>query len=724
MRHESISGQPLRFLSVCSGIEAASVAWEPLGWEAVAFGEIDKAASRLLAYHYPDVPNLGDFTKIRPETLGRVDILCGGTPCQAFSVAGARRGLDDERGNLSLEFVRLAHELADGNELRNAIWENVPGVLTMADNAFGCFLAGLVGADSPFVPTERKPIDGKSNRWWRWAAKERVHAPRWPKRGMVSGPKGRAAWGVKDAQYFGLAQRRERVLVVADFGTGADPATVLFERVGVPWNPPARGEAREGVAGTTEDGVGGRSWPADVAPTLNAAFGDKQGLEDQHALSGAGLFVPHAIGVTGEISHTLKAEGADASEDGTGRGTPIVAFDTTTMVAQQVVGTLSCNTGPNGHDAGNFASNQGVDAGYVIPVAQTVAIRGREGGATAELGGEIATALRASQGGGDKPHVLTSAVRRLTPKECERLQGFPDNFTRIPVKWYATKKVTKNRPDDMWEPDPNGGWWLMQADGPRYKQLGNSWAVPKFRWLGFRIMNLMPQNTVSAPAPISGAKIVENNEKILSTKHNKPFTFTPTRKEADMFRIEITAGSPTELVEAIRALAPLAGIIPEPITIDADPAPAPQAVEPAPVATEVKTRKPRAKKEEAASVASSVESAEKPGVAQLDIEQAIADKSVEPVEVGDEQDPAGRIAAAVETAAGEPFTMTRAELKDWLIRGYLVDCIPSQNDRPAAFKALCEENGFKNFTETPDDKLPALKALADQKIKQFKDGGK
>jgi hypothetical protein len=205
-----------------------------------------------------------------------------------------------------------------------------------------------------------------------------------------------------------------------------------------------------------------------------------------------------------------------------------------------------------------------------------------------------------------------------------------------------------------------------------------------------------------------------------------------------MIRIEITAGSPLELAEAIRALSPL-------MTADTTAASEPDttpAKEPLPEsdttpakepllepAEPPKQRRTRAKKEnymataaETASAASGVESVEKPDT-QLDIEDAI-EKSAEPAEVGDEQDPAGRIAAANETAAGAPFTMTREEFKDWLIRVYLVDCIPSQNDRPAAFKALCEENGFKNFTETPDDKLPALKALADQKIKQLKNGGK
>lgn len=197
-----------------------------------------------------------------------------------------------------------------------------------------------------------------------------------------------------------------------------------------------------------------------------------------------------------------------------------------------------------------------------------------------------------------------------------------------------------------------------------------------------------------------------------------------------MFRIEITAGSPLELADAIRALSPIAfptDTAPAPLTIDADPEPA-KPTEQVTATAEVKTSKPRAEKEdttsntETASAAPSVESVEKSDGVQLDIEEAIAEKSAE--QAGEQTAAPEPKATAGDAASEKPFAMSREELKDWLIRSYLVECVPSQNDRPAAFKALCEENGFKNFTETPDDKLPALKALADAKIKQFKDGGK
>jgi len=447
----------------------------------------------VLAHHYPDVPNLGDMTEMDVGPLGDIDVLVGGTPCQAFSVAGLRQSLNDARGNLTLSYVRLIHELVEHHNLRNAVWENVPGVLSTKDNAFGCFLGAIVGSDDPLPPPGGK---------------------RWPNSGMVSGPKGRAAWTIKDAQYFGLAQRRRRVFVVSDFGNGADPAAVLFEREGVRGNPAPRREAWKDVAptisartkgggglGTDFDLDGGLIQTAstgDVSHCLNAGGMGRIDYETEtmiatHAIQagaprenptsgpdGVGVQADmaytlearaevQAVSVTGEISHTLKAEGFDASEDGTGRGNPIIA--------------------------------------------QTVALRGREGGATAEIGGEVATALRASGGGGDKAHVLTfaqdhaagikqseisgtltkegpsgsaggngaevlmltSAVRRLTPVECERLQGFPDNYTNIP-----------------WRGKPTS------PDGPRYKALGNSMAVPVMRWIGERIDRFMPR--AEAPA--------------------------------------------------------------------------------------------------------------------------------------------------------------------------------------------------------------------------------
>ncbi|OWF79024.1 hypothetical protein B4900_11410 [Yersinia rohdei] len=209
----------MRYGSVCSGIEAASLAWEPLGWSAAWFSEIEPFPSAVLAHRWPTVTNLGDMTKIaelvRAGSVEAPDILVGGTPCQAFSVAGLRNGLADARGQLTLSYVELADAIDDARRERGEkesiiVWENVPGVLSSKDNAFGCFLAALAGEDEPLVPSGKK----------------------WTNAGYVSGPKRAIAWIIKDAQYFGVAQQRRRVLLIASGPWGMNDAEflVLFTR--------------------------------------------------------------------------------------------------------------------------------------------------------------------------------------------------------------------------------------------------------------------------------------------------------------------------------------------------------------------------------------------------------------------------------------------------------------------------------------------------------------
>jgi len=377
----------LVYASVCSGIEAATVAWEPLGWRPAFFAEIEPFPSAVLAHHYPALPNLGDMTTIDGRAWrGKIDVLVGGTPCQAFSVAGRRRSLDDARGNLALTFV----DLADAIDPAWILWENVPGVLSTRDNAFGCLLGGLAGEDGPLLPPGGK----------------------WADAGCVLGPARTVAWRVLDAQYFGLAQRRRRVFVIADAGGRADPAQVLLERDGLRRDSPPSRQSRQDTAGPAACrafGGNNTSGPIDVATALNACA----------SASGRMDFETETF-----VTHSLRGEGFDASEDGTGRGTPLVpvAFD--------------CK------------ASTPVAAEAIAPTLRAMNAIGRD-----NAGGQLAV-----------HHHL--GVRRLTPRECERLQGFPDDYTRIP--W-------RGRPADRC------------PDGPRYRALGNSMAVPVMHWIGSRI---------------------------------------------------------------------------------------------------------------------------------------------------------------------------------------------------------------------------------------------
>ena len=388
----------MRYGSVCSGIEAATQAWHPLGWSPAFFSEIEKFPSAVLAHHYGSnmpgeamssngIPNLGDMTKFEEWPDHAIDLLVGGTPCQSFSVAGLRKGLDDPRGNLMLTFGAIAQRYRPSW----VVWENVPGVLSDDGGRGFASLLGLLSGRRVEVPH-----DG------------------WRNAGVVPGYQGAygLAWRVLDAQYirvdgFGRAvpQRRRRVFVVGYLGDWRRAAAVLLEREGMCGDSPPRREAGKNVAPTissrptgggglgTDFDLDGGLISNDVAPTLNAAFGDKQGLENQHIDGGCGMFVAHAIA----IQERAVSENVEAGPQGAGYSDEGAAY---TLEARHHV--------------------QAVQSGW--------------------------------------------AVRRLTPTECERLQGFPDGFTNIP--WRGKDEA---------------------PDGPRYKALGNSMACNVMRWIGVRI---------------------------------------------------------------------------------------------------------------------------------------------------------------------------------------------------------------------------------------------
>ena len=258
----------MRFGSVCSGIEAASVAFAPLGWKAAWFSEIEPFPCEVLKHHYPDVPNYGDMTMLPQRILdGEIEapeMLCGGTPCQAFSVAGQRKSLDDERGNLSLTFCEIANAIdtvrtLHGQQPAIIFWENVPGVLSTRDNALGCFLAELVGSNLPLTTG----ADGN----------------KWPSAGLVVGPKRQAAWRTLDAQHFGVPQRRRRVFVVASARNDFDPSKVLFESPCVSGNSESSSEARQGTPKGSEECVRGASQGIEDSVFPKRTWGEyRQGL--------------------------------------------------------------------------------------------------------------------------------------------------------------------------------------------------------------------------------------------------------------------------------------------------------------------------------------------------------------------------------------------------------------------------------------------------------------
>lgn len=315
-----------RFGSMCSGIEAASKAWHQLGWETAFVSEIEKFPNAVLGHRLQGVPNLGnmtapDFIK-RAKACGPIDLLVAGTPCQSFSVAGLRKGLTDSRGNLTLRYIEIAHALKP----KYLVWENVPGVLSDKTNAFGCLLAGLTGADAPLVSDDR---GGK-----------------WASAGIATGEKYSVAWRVLDAQHFGVPQRRRRVFLVGYLGDWRGAAKVLFEREGLRGNFAPGVEEREDAPSS----VGGRSearshWDDSRAPhpTLNQSARGSGGVgaSNQEIFSQRGAYlvpgsekVAKALKARGGLSHdashetyvthTLRGEGFDASEDGTGRGVPLV----------------------------------------------------------------------------------------------------------------------------------------------------------------------------------------------------------------------------------------------------------------------------------------------------------------------------------------------------------------------------------------------------------------
>jgi len=361
----------VRYATVCSGIEAPSVAWSGLGWQPEFFSEIEAFPSAVLSAHYPEVPNRGDMKRFKEWPDGSVDLVCAGTPCQSFSVAGLRGGLADPRGNLTLVYLGLLERLRP----RWMVWENVPGVLSDRSGAFGAFLGGLAELGYGF------------------------------------------AYRVLDARYFGVPQRRRRVFVVGYLGDWRRAAAVLFERASLCGDPAPREEAGQDVAGS----LGGSSQSGGFRTT---------------DLDNHGAFIPM-------ISHAL------SNRDGKGPCSNLAQATMVAVLADPVLANQANTYTREGKN--NFRL-----AGVAFAENQRAEVITSDTAGALKVGGG-----KPGQGYPAVQHA--AAVRRLTPRECERLQGFPDDYTLIPYR---------------------GG---LAKDGPRYKALGNSMAVPVLRWIGDRI---------------------------------------------------------------------------------------------------------------------------------------------------------------------------------------------------------------------------------------------
>ncbi|MBP3996714.1 DNA cytosine methyltransferase [Pseudomonas koreensis] len=545
---------PITYGSICSGIEAATLAWHPLGMRATWFAEIEAFPSAVLSHHYPNTPNLGDMTKLGAQVLaGKIaapDVLVGGTPCQAFSVAGMREGLTDPRGALTIKYVELADAVdyvraGQRNPACVIVWENVPGVLSDKGNAFGCFLGALAGEDCELQPSGKK----------------------WPDAGCVYGPKRTIAWRILDAQYFGLAQRRRRVFVVASARDDFDPTEVLFEREGLRRDTaPRRGEGQD-VTGSAPFGPALQCGCGEVFAEHLGPYGCVNCEGDEgpavSMFGGIPAFGGHSLEGSVERSATLTAKdsrldmesetffvqpGTDVA--GTLRSTDGGVDVDHGMARHLVAATLTANYGRNGGipagkdsvpinlvagtlnangKAAGSATQQDAESGLLVvhgtqdpdvryEQAHTLgrnnggenavlaiqnATRGKDqnGLGIAEPGDPMYTLDQGSQHavfaiqagalrtnplsgpdgvGVQEDHAYTlearaevqavqagPAVRRLIPRECERLQGMPDDYTLIPWRGKPASEC---------------------PDGPRYKAIGNSKAVPCVRWIGRRIL--------------------------------------------------------------------------------------------------------------------------------------------------------------------------------------------------------------------------------------------
>ena len=506
----------MKYATVCSGIEAPTVAWHGLGLNPEWFSEIEPFPCKLLKHHYPNVPNLGDMTKLNEHETYRnttIDLFCGGTPCQSFSIAGLRGGLDDERGNLALEYCRILI----AKRPRWFVWENVPGVFSSnGGKDFACILSAFTGTE--------------------------VNAAGIGNAGIIQGELYSVAWRVLDAQYFGVPQRRRRVFVIGYTGNNwRAPYAVLFEPESLRRDFTPRREKGQNTTGTVEGdinctehgisntitsslGKGGISGK-EMLGCVTVSFGldeDKNGwvensgtLQSHKSGGKEHAVVYDAVAFGHQNSHTQSMGVNNITPTLDKSKTPAVVYDTTQITSPQN------GSNPTPELCHPLCKGQHVPLVTLNPVCFQQNTRDEVRFVNGD--GELAGALMAEPGMKQQNYVLyntlsdetadtitkranqttgfigevcttNSVARRLTPLECERLQGFPDNYTNIPgaTGWrkaqpYETEQYCIEN-NLKYKVTKAGKIRVQDADGPRYAATGNSMAVPVMRWIGERIV--------------------------------------------------------------------------------------------------------------------------------------------------------------------------------------------------------------------------------------------
>lgn len=418
----------MRYLSLFSGIEAASAAWHPLGWECVGVAEIEPFPCKLLAQRYPGVPNLGDITKITEADimmLGQIDLIVFGSPCQDLSVAGKRKGLNGQRSGLFHDAMRIIGWAREWCDCRFALWENVPGAFTSNKGAdFAVVVGALAGLDPD----------------------ECIVPPKgWGNEGAALGREGMVEWSTLDAQWFGVAQRRRRVFALADFGDWTSRGPILLEPESLRGDSAPRRGSREDVAGTLAARPTGGGYPGTDEACEGHVIAVRPGPERV------------LLSSTGDVSHCLNAGGMSR-----------IDYETETMVVCAKSYAIQAGALRENPNSGPDGVGVQADLAYTVEARSEVQAVAYDflGTPASEIAKEtdVHVPLRARTPGQFENSTVTVVrnamrVRRLTPRECERLQAFPDDYTALPGA----------------------------KDGPRYKALGNSMCVNVMHWIGRRI---------------------------------------------------------------------------------------------------------------------------------------------------------------------------------------------------------------------------------------------